>query len=166
MNFERLLQGASKPGFNRWKLNVGLWKMIPFNYPHRLKLSGVTDTEVHVKIPFIRKNKNHVGTVHACCQATAAEYSSGMSILRHFSPKEYRLLMQNISVEYTYQAKTACVTKAIMLPERVQELKEVISKEGKTLIVQEINCYDTEGNIVSITRVNWQIKAWAKVKSK
>ncbi|MBL0097002.1 MAG: DUF4442 domain-containing protein [Bacteroidetes bacterium] len=86
MNLNSLLEKAKTSGFYKWLFNIVLWRTIPFNQPHRLKVEQVKGDALLISIPFIRKNKNHINGIHACALATLCEYISGLSLARALPP--------------------------------------------------------------------------------
>ena len=77
MDIEKYIAAAKKSKFGMFKLNLGLHYVIPFNKPHGIKLIEISDDFVKTKIPYKRKNLNHIKGIHACGMATAAEFASG-----------------------------------------------------------------------------------------
>ena len=87
-------------------------EVIPFNRPHRLTIHSLGAFEAEVRLPFLRRNKNHLGTMHACAMATAAEYASGLCVLRVVGMEGHRLVMAEMNVQYTRRAEGTCIAKA------------------------------------------------------
>ena len=52
-------------------------EVVPFNRPHRIRVVDLSAEQCKVSLPWRRRNLNHVGTMHACALATAAEYYKG-----------------------------------------------------------------------------------------
>src|SRR5689334_25303249 len=72
---------AKHSRFFLWLLNRVLGYSIPFNKPHGIKLTAVHDDGVSVRLPYRRKNLNHLKGIHACALATMAEFSSGIALI-------------------------------------------------------------------------------------
>ncbi len=100
MNPTKYIEKASQSAFYLWLLNMGLQRAVPFNKPHRFRIQKIEKGKVEIKLPFIRKNQNHIKGLHACSMATLAEYSTGLTLLSCLDPKKYRLIMQKIEMEY------------------------------------------------------------------
>ena len=83
--FQRAVQKARTSSFRLWLLNKALHWKIPFNKPHGIKITAITDDGFEVTVPYIRRNYNHIKGTHACCLATAGEYVVGLSLLRKLS---------------------------------------------------------------------------------
>ena len=87
MRSDRLLQAAfdrartGRPAVLSWLFR----RVIPFNAPHGLRIAAVATgpdgTAVAVVLPWRRRNRNHIGTVHACALATAAEFATGLGLV-------------------------------------------------------------------------------------
>lgn len=150
-----------------WKLNFVMGIGIPFNKPHGIKVHSVEENAVVTIIPNKRKNHNHIGGVHACGLATAAEFCSGLMLLRRVDPKQYRLIMQKLDVEYFYQAKSDAFAR-FELDDRTltEKILEPLKTESAVFHTCEILVHDSENNHLCTVHTRWQIKSWEKVKTK
>lgn len=141
--------------------------MIPFNKPHGIKIIEIQDNLVRTTIPFKRKNFNHIRGVHACGMATAAEFASGFLLLYKLKSKEYRLIMESLSMEYHYQAKKDVVATFELTDEWLdQNVRNPLKEHDKISVACKIMLHDSEGNHVATGTTNWQIKPWSAVKTK
>ena len=167
MNFEKHLTHAKNSSFGLWKLNFGLFRVIPFNKPHSIKINKITDDFIETKIPYKRKNFNHIKGIHACGLATCAEFASGFLLLTRLNSKQYRLIMESISMTYHYQAKTDIVARFNVTNDWLDEhILTPLQSYDKVYIKCTIELYDTKENHIATGITNWQIKDWNKVKTK
>ncbi|MGB0167597.1 MAG: DUF4442 domain-containing protein [Luteibaculum sp.] len=163
----KLFEDAKTSAWGLKKLNFALKLGIPFNSPHGIKLIALSDNKAQSFIPYKRKNLNHIKGIHACAMATVAEFCSGLLLLSRLDPAKYRLIMQEMKVNYLYQGKSD-ITATFELSEEAlnQELKTPLEKEGVVLYTAKINLHDVEKNLVAEAHTTWQIKSWEKVKMK
>ncbi len=148
-------------------LNSVLWRMIPFNKPHRFRVEEITSEKVVVKIPYKRANLNHLKGIHACALSTACEYSSGLLLLRHLGAKDYRLIMKTLKSEYHYQGKEEVKTVFELSEKEIEsQIKPELEREGVLDLICVIKAYDLSGNHICTTECLWQIKQWDKVQTK
>ena len=162
-----MFEQAHQGGFALWKLNFVLLRGIPFNLPHRFKIVDLKPRKARVFIPFIRKNKNHLKGLHACCLATAAEYTSGLVMLGSLNPKNYRLIMRSIQVDYLYQGRMPCYAEYSLSEETLkEEILDAIATKGQVDYTCEVEVKDTDMNSICVAKIDWQIKNWNKVSSK
>lgn len=167
MDLEKIVAKAKQSAWGLYKLNLGLGWLIPFNKPHRIKLVKIEDEKVITRIPFRRKNLNHIRGIHACGLATAAEFASGFLLLTHLGSKKYRLIMESIEMKYHYQAKSDVTAVFEAGKEWVnQEIVSPLQQTESVFVRCEIKLYDSESNHVATGFTNWQIKDWSKVKTK
>jgi acyl-coenzyme A thioesterase PaaI-like protein len=161
-----ILQRAKRSGFFLWLLNRVLIYAIPFNKPHRIRITEVHDSGVAVRMPYRRKNLNHLKGMHACALATAAEYTSGISLLATIG-RNYRLIMKTIHVTYHYQAKMDVVT-SVKLEKSLLEEKILgpLQTEDAVLFENTVEVYDLLANHICTAQVQWQVKKWEKVRSR
>jgi acyl-coenzyme A thioesterase PaaI-like protein len=150
-----------------WWLNFLLGRLIPFNRPHGIKVIKISKTEIQTKIPYKKRNLNHIKGIHACGLATAAEFASGLLLLYNLGFKEYRLIMKSIHVDYNYQAKKEAIATFTLPSEQLQsEMLSPLKEDGVVEKHCRIEVKDIEGNILCEAQTNWQIKSWGKVRTK
>ncbi len=167
MNLAALFEKAKRSGFWLWTMNKSLQFVVPFNRPHRIVVTRITEFGVEAQIPYRRKNLNHIKGIHACGLATVAEFASGLVLLSRLGEKNYRLIMESIDVKYQYQAKSAARAYFELPDERLQqEILQPLETEDAVFIRCEIPVKDSAGNVVCLAYTNWQIKPWNKVKTK
>lgn len=167
MNYTKHIENAKKTKFGLWKLNFGLFRIIPFNKPHDIKLHKLTDNSIETIIPYKRKNFNHIKGIHACGLATCAEFASGFLLLTRLDSKKYRLIMKRIEMSYHYQAKSDVVARFELNDDWLTEqiLKPLTIKDS-IFIKCKIELYDKNDNHVATGITDWQVKDWKKVKTK
>ena len=167
LDLSKYLDAAQSSKWALRKLNFILGMGIPFNKPHGIKITKVEPNTVVTTIPLKRKNKNHINGIHACGLATTAEFCSGLVLLRMLNPKDYRLIMQKIEVEYHYQAKHTCHARFEMNAEVFKtEILQPLENDGVAFYTCEIPVHDVKGNLVCTAYTRWQIKSWKDVKTR
>ncbi|WP_421984570.1 DUF4442 domain-containing protein [Roseivirga sp.] len=148
-------------------LNFGLSRMIPFNKPHGFKIVDLGDDHVKVKIPYRRINFNHIKGIHACALATASEYATGLVLLSKLGQREYRIIMQKMEMNYHYQGKMDVVVSYSVNDDWLNEHVRLPLKENDAVIIDcEVKSHDAQGNHLSTGHIFWQVKSWAKVRTK
>ena len=160
-----LLNKAEQSQFARFALNIGLKWMIPFNAPHRFKITKVTSDSISITAPYIRRNKNHVNGIHACALATLCEYSCGLTLVRVFNPKTYRVILKELKVNYQYQAKDTVTASYSLAADTISAIQKTLNKEDAALYTCIVNIIDAQGNAICTGEVTWQIKPWSKTKT-
>lgn len=162
-----LVQKAKHSQFYLWLLNMVLLRTVPFNKPHRLKVLSIGDGEVTIGAAARRSNFNHIRGIHACLLATLCEYASGLSLLLHLSPKEYRIILKTIHMTYHYQAKKAVKVVFKLSREEVEKNFRIPLQSREALFHEfTVEVYDADSNHICTGLINWQVKAWKYVKSK
>ena len=167
MNINKLVEKAKASGFYLNILNFGLNRMVPFNKPHGFRIVEIGDHHLKTKVPYRKANFNHIKGIHACALATLSEFTTGFLLLTKLDSKNYRIIMQSLSIEYHYQAKMDAFGSFIISDEWLDELvyKPMESTE-KVLVECEVKIHDKDGNHISTGSVKWQVKSWKKVKTK
>jgi acyl-coenzyme A thioesterase PaaI-like protein len=158
---------ARHSSFYLWMLNFVLLRTVPFNKPHNIRVVAIGDDELSMRVKNTRTNRNHIKGIHACLLATLCEYVSGLSLLRNFSPKEYRIILKTIHMTYHYQAKTDVeVTFKINRKQIESDILEPLKTQDAVFKEFSVEVYDTEKNHICTGLINWQIKCWKNVKMK
>ena len=162
-----LLEGARKSPFKLKLLNLFLGRLIPFNRPHGVRILELGKEHVKTTAPYKPKNQNHICGVHACCIATAAEFSSGLLFLSCLNPSRYRLIMARLEIDYHYQAKGAIIAETRIGEQRLKdEILKPLVETDKLLFTQVTEVHDDKQNHIASVRVTWQIKRWDAVKTR
>ena len=162
-----VLQKAKTSSFYLRILNWSLNKMIPFNRPHHFKIVEIGDYKLKTLIPYRKSNFNHIRGIHACALATVTEFTSGFLLVSKLDGKKYRLIMQRLEMDYHYQGKIdALATFEVSDSWMQQQIYEPLNSQDAVVITCEVKIHDTKGNHLTTGKIFWQIKDWAKVKTK
>ena len=141
--------------------------MIPFNRPHGFEVVTLEDYYLKARLPYKSSNFNHIRGLHACALATLSEFTTGFLLASRLDPKRYRLILQRLEMDYHYQGKMDASADF-----RISEdwLKECIYQplmSGDSVTVRcEVKIHDAKGNHLTTGQVLWQVKDWAKVRTK
>lgn len=167
MHLPSLLTKARTSSAWRWRLNFLLPWAIPFNSPHGFKVYPLPTGGISVRIPYWRANRNHIKGIHACAIATASEMCSGLSVLEQLDPKQYRLIMRTLHMEYHYQAKQPATAKCIPTAEEIAErVVRPLASQDSVDYSSTVEVHDEAGNHLATATVTWQVKLWSKVRTK
>jgi len=163
----KIIEKAKHSAFWRWVLNQSLYRMVPFNRPHKFQVVEIGDNVLKALIPYRKSNFNHIRGLHACALATISEFTTGFLLLSRLDIKKYRLIMQRIEMDYHYQGKMDALAEFTTSDEWFQQQIILPLKTQDAVIVPcEIKIHDVKGNHITTGKVFWQIKAWTKVKTK
>lgn len=163
----KLVEKAKTSSFYRGILNFALDRMIPFNKPHGFKIVDVSDYSLKTLLPYRRKNFNHIRGIHACAMATVSEFTTGFLLISRLDAKKYRLIMQRLEMDYHYQGKMDAFASFTISEEWLKEkIYQPLLQQESVIIPCEVKIHDSKGNHLSTGKVFWQVKDWAKVKTK
>lgn len=162
-----LVLKARSSKFYLWLLNIVLLRVVPFNNQHKLRVLSIKEGEVSVYASYARKNMNHIKGIHACLLATLCEYATGLSLLLHLSPKEYRVILKGINITYHYQAKNNVFVNFRLDKKEIEEnILTPLQNYDAVFREYTVEVFDAKNNHICTGLINWQIKAWEKVKTK
>ena len=139
---------------------------IPFNIAHGFELRTLNKSHEEVKIPKIKTNTNHLGTIHACAMATAGEFVAGVLLLKNLGATHVRLVLKTLQVDYQRQGTTKLLAHTKLSGEAVQKLKSDLDQNDKLFVDMVAQLKDTSGQVVCTVTTQWQIKKWAAVSTK
>ncbi|MEY3010856.1 MAG: hypothetical protein RLZZ314_1498 [Bacteroidota bacterium] len=148
---------AAKRGQVTWISRL-LQEVIPFNRPHRLRVETLSDQSCTIFLPFRRRNKNHLGTMHACAIATASEYAAGMCVLATLGVGGFRLIMSDLHVSYVRRGETDCQATATFPGDVKQGMMRSLDTEGKAQFDMVSEVSDVKGQTVARAVVTWHVK--------
>ncbi len=164
---KRIIEKAEHSAFYKWLMNQVLLFKIPFNGPHNFRVNKLTKDVVQVKIPYVRKNLNHIKGIHACALATASEYAIGLLLAYNLDASKYRLILQNLTIDYSYQARTDALVNFQMNQDWLNQ--HVISKlttDDSVIVTCSAEVHDVNHNLLCTCSTTWQVKKWEKVRLK
>lgn len=166
MNIISLTRKAKTSKWALALLNYFLNTRIPFNKPHRLKIEEISDEQIVLRLPYRKRNLNHLKGLHACAMATLCEVTSGFFLLSRLDPKRYRLILSKLEMEYHWQAKQSAWASFSLSDEEILALKDKLQEEGKTTISCELKIFDDDYKHLATGTAYWQLKDWQKTKVK
>lgn len=167
MNLSQLFEKAQRSSFHRFLLEKALGRFVPFNRSHRFKVDHISAYSLRIKAPYRKSNQNHLKGIHACAMATIAEISSGLLLIGTLDPKQYRLILQKLDLEYHYQAKSDTIARFEIDEDWLQDrIYEPLENSDRVFVDCSINLFDADGNEVATAIARWQIKNWKSVKTK
>lgn len=141
------------------------YRLIPFNRPHGITVESIEKHAAQTRLPYKKRNWNHLKGMHACALATAAEFSAGIVLLKTIDPEKYRLIMRRISVEYTAQGRTDVLARAELPASARAALLDELSSAGVAEVTVQVNVRDISGKEICVAQVLWQLKEWSQVRS-
>lgn len=155
-----ILLKAYKSKFWLGILNIVLSYVIPFNSPHRFKIIHLSKNKIKVKIPYIRKNLNHLKGIHACALATASEYACGFLLISNMSASRYRLIMRSMHLDFVKQGKGNLLVEFNIDNETLEKIRNELEEKGQELYTYKVECRNEKGELISIATLEWQLKNW------
>jgi acyl-coenzyme A thioesterase PaaI-like protein len=167
MNLVTITDKAKRSGFHLWMLNFFFNRFVPFNLPHKFEITSIEDNKVKTLLPYRRRNLNHVKGLHACALATLTELTSGFFLAVKLDPAKYRLILRRLEMDYLYQGKMDAVCEFMLTPEWMKSnIYEPLQHTDSVDVIAEVKIFDVKGNQLTLGKAHWQVKDWAKVRTK
>lgn len=160
------LQKAPASALHLLYINTLLRILVPFNAPHGFALAAYSPERVEVRLPFCRANKNHLGGIHACAIATAAEMSSGLLLLQEIDLSEYRLIMKEMTVTYEKQGRSNLMARCSSDSEDSKQKRQDELNRFEACSVKLVSeVFEELGERIAFAEITWQMKTWRAVHS-
>lgn len=167
MDLVTITRKARDSSFYLWMLNFFFERFVPFNLPHKFRVTHVSENAVKTLLPYRRRNLNHVKGLHACALATLTEMTSGFMLAVKLDPTKFRLILRRLEMDYMYQGKMDAVCEFTLAPEWMNSnIYDPLSKADSVDIIAEVKIFDVKGNQLTLGKAHWQVKPWAKVRTK
>ncbi len=167
MDLKYWAQKAVKSSFYLQLLNYGLKVSIPFNKPHGIKILELTDQSIKTGIPYKKRNFNHIRGLHACALATLAEFTTGFLLVSRLDPKQFRIIMKSLVMEYHYQGKMAAYATFEANDHWLRENIYVPLDDSDSVLCEcKTEIMDHADNLLATGLITWQVKPWVKVRTK
>ena len=151
---------SGKPWFFSRLMN----EVIPFNSPHGINVVELGHEKCKVYLPSKRKNKNHLGTMHACAIATAAEYVTGLNVVQNIDMEKHRLIMSRIEVDYIRRPVGHCNAESGISSNQMMQINKELEADGVSKFSLVSSVIDSEKEVVAKATIHWQVKSWQKVR--
>ena len=98
--------------------------------------------------------------------ATLSEFTTGLLLLRVLGTKKYRIILQDINIQYHYQGKMNAIAKFGMNKQQVTEqITQPLTEVNSVVVPCEIVTLDLQGNQLTSAIIYWQLKPWEQVKT-
>ena len=164
---QSVLTKAKNSPFYLWVLNHLLWRLIPFNHSHKVCIQSISDTAVTIRLPFRKSNQNHLKGMHACALATLCEYACGIGLMTKLDPKQYRIILKEIKLDYHNQGKSDVYADFKMDDQLLEtEILTPLATRGTIVKTYTIRAMDIHQKLICTGEITWQLKSWDKVKHK
>jgi acyl-coenzyme A thioesterase PaaI-like protein len=162
---QSILLKAQSSSFYLWLLNRLLWRLIPFNHSHKVSIHKISDEQVIIKLPYKRSNQNHLKGMHACALATLCEYACGIGLMTKLDPKNYRIILKEIKLDYLAQAKSDVFAAFTIDDITLQnEVIKPLSETGVIVKTYTIEAFDKSNKAICTGQITWQLKKWDMVR--
>ena len=130
--------------------------VVPFVGTARLEILDLTREQVVVRVPNRRRNRNHIGQVHAAAMALVAETATGFVVGLNV-PDDKVPLIKSMGVRFRRRSRGALVATATLSPEQ----REAMVSEAKGEVAVPVTVEDESGEVPIECEMVW---AWVPRK--
>lgn len=132
--------------------------MVPFVGTAHLDIQELSPERVVVRVPNRRRNRNHIGQVHAAAMALVAETATGFVAALNV-PDSKLLLVKTLKVSFRKRTRGDLVAVATLSPEQIEAMRSV----DKGDVTVEVHVTDQSGEEPISCEMVW---AWIPRKRK
>lgn len=104
-------------------ISLLMGQMVPFVGTSRLSIRQMTPERVVVRVSNRRRNRNHIGQVHAAAMALAAETATGFVVGMN-APDSSLILIKTMKVDFKKRSKGDLVAEATLSEEERRAIGE------------------------------------------
>jgi acyl-coenzyme A thioesterase PaaI-like protein len=122
-------------------------RQVPYSGSVRPHIRALAPGHAEVEIPDRRRNRQHLGSVHAVALVNLAEQTSGLALLTAL-PEGVRGIVTRISMEYVKKARG---------PIRAVCDVTAPTVEGDVEFDVTADCLDRSGDVVARATVRWRL---------
>lgn len=121
--------------------------LVPYSGTVAPRVRVLEPGHAEVEIPDRRRNRQHLGSVHAIALLNVAEQASGLATLAAL-PEGIRGIVTHISMQYLKKARgTIRAVSHVVVP----------AVTGDMELDVEANCLDRDGTVVAKATVRWRL---------
>lgn len=140
----------------RSALSMLLGRIVPFVGTAAMSIEEMSEQRVAVRIPNRRKNRNHIGQVHAAAMALAAETATGFVVGMNV-PDSRLLLVKSMKVDFKKRSQGDMEAVATLTDEQLAAIRS--TDKGEVLV--EVHVTDATGKEPIQCEMTW---AWIPKK--
>ena len=137
---------------------------IPFNKPHGIRFKKLTKFESTLLLANKRANHNHLGGIHACAIATLGEFSAGLLLCKNFATFRYRIIMQDLHVQFFKQGRSVLHSLAQISVEQLDNVSHQLADTAKASTQLTTDIYNDQNELVAKVTTKWQLKDWKQTQ--
>jgi acyl-coenzyme A thioesterase PaaI-like protein len=143
----RLWRGLHRlPGGTRLFSRIFGWR-VPYSGSVRPHIRALSPGHADVEIPDRRRNRQHLGSVHAVALMNLAEQTSGLALLTAL-PDGVRGIVTEMSMQYAKKARGPISSVCDLAPPTVT---------GDMEVEVTADCIDRSGDLVARATVRWRL---------
>lgn len=139
-------------------LSKAIGRVVPFVGTTGLKFEVMTRERVIVKVNNRKKNRNHIGQIHAAAMVLLAETATGMVVGMNV-PDDKVPLVKYIKTDFVRRSEGAMRAEAWLTPEQ----QDAIRTQPRGEVMVAVKVTDESGEEPIICEAEW---AWREKKKK
>lgn len=142
-----------RPFVNRQLLEKG----IGFVRRTGLRVQELSRGRARLRMP-IRGNRNHIGTMYAGALFTLAEVPGGALFLSSFDTRRYYPIVTEMNIRFVAPARGPVTVDVRLDEDEISRLQAEADANGKAKYTLEAELKNTRGEVVAVSRANYQLR--------
>jgi len=132
----------------------------PFSFVERMGMRALILEPRRVKLSVpLKGNENHIGSMYAGALFTIAEIPGGALFLTTFDISRFYPVVKEMTIRFVKPAKTDVTIEMVMPVPEAERIETEAEKNGKAEFVLEGEVKDANGEIVTVSRGIYQLRA-------
>ena len=136
---------------------------VPFNRALGIRIVKVApdSSEVVLRLPVRRRNRNVAGTIHGVAILALAETVHGVAVLWQFSPAAHRMFTKRAELRFLSPARGELRTSFSLTPETRAEIARSLDATGRSEFTLDASVTDASGAEVASLSATYVIRRTA-----
>ena len=131
------------------RMESSLRKQLPLYDFFGLEVQSVRDGVYRCLVPHRKSNLNHLNTIHAGIQWSAAEVLGGMVMISVLQGTPFFAVVKHVSIDFKRPARTAITAEALFDEASAEMLKSDFETRGEASFALQVSLRDLDGVEVS-----------------
>ena len=134
------------------------WRDFPLYEYMGLEIQSARDGIYRCFVPLRESNHNHMKTIHAGIQWSAAEAIGGVLVMTVFRGTPIFAVVKNVSIEFKRAARSGITVEASFDPSQEEQLKTTFHRDGEAVFSLDITLRREDEIEVASARAEYLVR--------
>lgn len=154
--------------FDEAAVEATIRRLCPLYAQIDLSVESIRDGIYRCRVPLNRANGNHLNTIHAAIQWTAAEMLGGLVAIRIIGPERLTAMLvavQSVSIDFKRPARSAIIAEALFDEQEAKQIKQLVDDGKDATFRLDAVVRSESGETVAVTEAVYVLRPSRPAKS-